>query len=371
MTTSVAVNLLWCVPGRVGGSEEYLVRQLLGFGAHRSTFDVTLFAPRGFAAAHPELAELHPIHEAPSSCTFRPWRVALENSWLARATRTFDLVHHGGGTVPTWTNRRTVLTIHDVQYVSYPHYFSPLKRAYLRLRVPASISKATLVTVPSEFVKDTLMKHFSMPTERVAVVRHGMPDSIGARATSEAELRRRFDLGESRVVVYPAVTHPHKNHQFLLHLLASAWRDVLLVCAGSSGLADDEVGALAERLGVADRVRMVGRVGDDDRDGLIALAEALVFPSLYEGFGAPLVEAMTIGTPVVCSDQAAIPEVVGDAGVVLPLSETAWSGALDDVRRRREKLVEAGRVRARAFSIAGSADDLVAAYSEAMRQGRR
>lgn len=371
MKTSVAVNLLWCVPGRVGGSEEYLVRQLLGLAAHRSEFEVTLFAPRGFAAAHPELAESYPIREAPSRCTFRPWRVALENFWLARATRSFDLVHHGGGTVPTRTNRCTVLTIHDVQYVSYPHYFSPLKRAYLRIRVPTSISKATLVTVPTTFVKNSLMEHFSTPGERVAVVRHGMPDSIGERATAEAELRRRFGLGESRVVVYPAVTHPHKNHQFLLDLLASAWRDVILVCAGSAGLAHEDVLARARRLGVADRLRMVGRVSDDDRDGLIALAEALVFPSLYEGFGAPLVEAMTIGTPVVCSDQAAIPEVVGDAGLVLPLSGDAWAGALDEVRRRREPLVESGRARARSFSIAGSADDLVAAYSEAIRQARR
>jgi alpha-1,3-rhamnosyl/mannosyltransferase len=371
MKVSVAVNLLWCVPGRVGGSEEYLVRQLLGLAAHRSEFDVTIFAPRGFAVAHPELAGPYRIREAPSRCTSRPLRVVLENSWLARATRSFDLVHHGGGTVPTIGNRRTVLTIHDVQYVSYPHYFSPLKRAYLRIRVPASIAKATLVTVPSRFVKDTLINTFATSEERVAVVRHGIPDSIGVHLTSEAELRGRFGLGDSRVVVYPAVTHPHKNHQFLLWLLASSWRDVVLVCAGSPGLAHDEVTALAARLGVADRVRMIGRVGDDDRDGLIALAEALVFPSLYEGFGAPLVEAMTIGTPVVCSDQAAIPEVVGDAGVVLPLAEAAWAGALDDVRSRRGALVAAGRVRARSFSIAGSAEDLAAAYSYALRQVQR
>lgn len=370
MKTSVAVNLLWCVPGRVGGSEEYLVRQLLGLEAHRSEFDVTLFAPRGFVAAHPELAALYPIREAPSRCTSRPVRVVLENSWLARATRSFDLVHHGGGTIPTIGNRRTLLTIHDVQYVAYPHYFSPLKRAYLRARVPSSISRATLVAVPSQFVKDTLMTRFSTPGERVVVVRHGMPNSIGKRATLESELRHRFGLGDSPVVVYPAVTHPHKNHQFLLRLLASSWRDVVLVCAGSTGLADDEVRALAEQLGVAHRVRMVGRVGDDDRDGLIALAEALVFPSLYEGFGAPLVEAMAIGTPIVCSDQTAIPEVVGDAGLVLPLSEAGWARALDEVRSRREALVAAGRERARSFSIAGSADDLVAAYSNAMRQVR-
>ena len=369
MKPRVAVNLLWCIPGKVGGSEEYLVRQLLGMQAHRGEFDMTLFVPRGFPVAHPELASIFPVREAPSRCVSRPLRVALENGWLARATRTFDLVHHGGGTVPFFGNRRTLLTIHDVQYMTYPGHFSPVKLAYLHRRVPASIARATLVAVPSAFVQATLLEHFAVSADRVVVVRHGMPSSLGLHPTSETELRRRFDLGASRVVVYPAVTHPHKNHRFLVQLLASCWRDVVLVCAGAPGSADAEVMALATQLEVADRIRMVGRVGERDRDGLIALAEAMVFPSLYEGFGAPLLESMALGTPVVAADQTAIPEVVGDAGVVLPLTQVAWATALDEVRSRREHLVAAGRERARAFSTEASADELAAAYATAMRDG--
>jgi glycosyltransferase involved in cell wall biosynthesis len=169
------------------------------------------------------------------------------------------------------------------------------------------------------------------------------------------------------VVVYPAVTHPHKNHRFLVRLLAEDWRDVVLVCAGSRGLAHDEVHALATELGVADRIRMTGRVSDNDRDGLLALAEAMVFPSLYEGFGAPLVEAMTIGTPVICSDQAAIPEVVGDGAMVLPLDQATWAPALDLLSSRRAALIEAGRSRAKNFSIAASGDDLASAYRSVSR----
>ena len=371
MTTRVAVNLSWCVPGRVGGSEEYLVRQLLGMYEHRNEFDIQVFAPRGFCVAHPEIGEMFPIHEVPTTGNRRAVRVMMENTWLARATAGFDIVHHGGGTIPTLGGHRTLLTIHDVQYTAYPEYFSRLKLAYLRRQVPVSIARANAIAVPSRFVQETLVEQFGVPQAKVVVVRHGMPSSLGSNATPEAQLRERFNLGGNRVVVYPAVTHPHKNHRFLLQLMASQWRDVVLVCAGSSGLAHDEVVALAQRLGVSDRVRMVGRVADNDRDGLLALAEAMVFPSLYEGFGAPLVEAMTIGTPVICSNQGAVPEVVGDAALVLPLDESAWASALTTVANRRVAMIEAGRVRARSFSVAASGDDLAMAYAAVMRGATR
>jgi hypothetical protein len=119
-TVRVAVNLTWCVSGRVGGSEEYLVRQLLGMAAIGAPYDITVFAPRGFGAAHPKLAALMPIVEARTDSQSRPLRVLVENTWLARRTRSFDLVHHGGGTLPTRGNASTVLTIHDVQFLTYP-----------------------------------------------------------------------------------------------------------------------------------------------------------------------------------------------------------------------------------------------------------
>ena len=103
---------------------------------------------------------------------------------------------------------------------------------------------------------------------------------------------------------------------------------------GGRGLAEDEVVATIDRLGLGPRVIRPGRVPAADRDGLIAAAEALVFPSEYEGFGAPLLEAMAAGTPVVCSDRAAVPEVVGDAALVRPIDPDAWKGALDDVEQR-------------------------------------
>ncbi|WP_394936446.1 glycosyltransferase, partial [uncultured Ilumatobacter sp.] len=102
------------------------------------------------------------------------------------------------------------------------------------------------------------------------------------------------------------------------------------------------------------------------RDGFLALAEAMVFPSEYEGFGAPVVEAMALGTPVIAADQPAVAEVVGNAGIVLPRNSDAWAGALDDVGARRQELVAAGRRRSADFTAERSGAALVSAYRRAL-----
>lgn len=369
MTTKVAVNMLWCVPG-VGGSQEYLVRQLIGTTECDHGFAIEVFAPRGFAARVPELSGRITVQEAPSTCRRRIVRILLEHTWLAWRTRRHDLVHHGGGTIPRIGNRRTVLTLHDVQWTEFPEFVSPVKLAYLRRTVPSSLRRAVRVAVPSRFVADTLGEHFSVPATKVDVVRHGVESDAAEMVTEEAELRHRWSLGDGPVVVYPAITHPHKNHVFLLSLMmreGTAWADpsLRLVLAGSAGRADDDVRAFVSTHGLGDRVVMPGRISAADRNGVLAFADAMVFPSRYEGFGAPLVEAMHLGAPVIASDQASIPEVVGDAGVVLALDDEGWDEALVDVRRRREALVAAGRRRARLFTTMASGADLLATYLSA------
>ena len=369
----IAVNMLWCVPGNVGGSEEYFVRQLLGLAEIGAPFDVAVYAPRGFTTAHPEVADVAKVVEAPSSCRNRELRVWLENTWLASRTSRAHLVHHGGGTMPSRGNRSTLLTVHDVQYLTFPEYFSRLKLAYLRSRVPSAIRRATIIAAPSEYVRSSIEHNFGTDRARTTVVRHGLEQEIGQGRTSESELRQRFNLGQSRILVMPAITHPHKNHQFILNLLANQWRaeDVKVVMVGGKGLADNAVQRQIVDLGLSERVVRSGRVNAPDRDGLLAMAEALVFPSLYEGFGAPVIEAMALGAPVITSNCASLPEVVGDAGLVLGLSGSEWSGALDQVRQQRHELVQRGLARAAQFSAAKSAEDLVLAYEKVLAAGRR
>lgn len=365
-STRVAVNLLWCVPG-VGGSEEYLVRQLVGLTENTHDCAVDVFAPKGFSARQPRLASHFNVVEAPSSCARRVVRIALEHTWLMWRTRRHDVVHHGGGTMPRWGNTATVLTIHDVQWTKYPEYVAPVKLKYLRRVVPSSLRRATRIVVPSHFVAETLVENFAVPAEKISVVRHGVESDVLAHRTQETVLRDRWKLGSGPVLAFPAITHPHKNHVFVLELMASTvgpWADpsLRLVCAGSAGSSDAMVKQFITQHGLQDRVVMPGRISEVDRNGLLAMSEAMVFPSQYEGFGAPLIEAMHLGTAVLASNCASIPEVVGDAGIVTPLDPDAWTQALIHIRTQRDDLVRLGHQRAAYFTTALSGADLLAAY---------
>jgi len=364
----IGVNLLWCRPGQVGGSEDYLVRQLLGLPEAQTDpirFMPTVFALPGFAAAHPELAERVLVVETPITGNNRVRRVLAENVWLTKETKGLQFVHHGGGTIPLRTTKRTVLTIHDLQYRTFPEYVHPLKRAYLAASMPRSARRATVIAVPSEYVRGTVIDAYGVAPERVVVVPHGMEPTLGDAATPEPELRAKYHLGAGPVVVLPAMTHPHKGHRFLLRVMAQHWTDpdLRLAFVGGSGSAESDVMATVAELGLGERVVRTGRVPANDRDGLLRMATAMAFPSEYEGFGAPVIEAMTLGAPVICSNRTCLPEVAGDAAIVLPLATDAWAGALDEAVARRGELVAAGHVRAASFTSKRSAEALLGAYA--------
>jgi glycosyltransferase involved in cell wall biosynthesis len=356
----VGVNLLWCVPGAVGGSEEYLVRQMIGLaeGPQRS-WSVDLFVLEAFAEKYPELVSHASLRSAPFRGERRLRRILGESTWLRRAGADVDLMHHGGGTAPIGARRPYVLTVHDLQYKTFPHYFSRTKRAYLDAMIPRSVRGAAAITVPSAYVRQTIVEAYGIDAERVHVVPHGFEPQLLQVKTNEAELRQRLGLGGGPVLFYPAMTAPHKNHRFLLQLMAEHWRDpdLRLVFAGSEGFAEPDIAACTDP-----RVIRVGRVGPADRNGLLAMAAAMVFPSQYEGFGAPLIEAMALGAPVICSDATCIPDVVGDGALVRPLTIDAWAGALDEVGAQRDQLIARGRSRAAAFTSRASGDALADVY---------
>jgi glycosyltransferase involved in cell wall biosynthesis len=362
---AIAVNLLWCVPGDVGGSEEYLVRQLLGLAAATPKFRVTLYVVDGFVQAHRELTEMFPTVVAAFDGSSRARRIAGEITWLRRHTSGADLRHHGGGTAPTMATRPYVLTIHDLQYRTYPEYFSRTKRAYLTAMIGRSVRRARVVTVPSEYVRGSVIEAFGADPSSVRVVPHGFEPDLLREVTAEDELRRRFSLGDGPVIVYPAVTNHHKNHRFLVGLLESAWRDpdLRLVLIGGSGTAEREV-----EMATDPRIRRLGRVPAADRNGLLSMAEAMVFPSQYEGFGAPLIEAMALGSPVIASDSTCIPAILDGAGLVLPLARDLWADALDRVARDRATMIAAGLRRAEAFTARKSGEALALAYAAALER---
>jgi alpha-1,3-rhamnosyl/mannosyltransferase len=284
-------------------------------------------------------------------------------TWFRRKAASAVLRHHGGGIAPIGASRPYVLTVHDLQYRTFPGHFSRTKRTYLATMIGRSVRRARVVTVPSEYVRASVIEACGTEPNRVMVVPHGFEPELLSDVTPEDDLRDRYAFGDRPIIVYPAVTHPHKNHQFLIDLLGTKWIDAdqLLVLIGGSGTAEGVVRSAADP-----RIRRLGRVPAADRNGLLRMAEAMVFPSRYEGFGAPLIEAMALGCPVVASDSTCIPAIVEDAGLVLPLTIDAWADALERARHDRSTMVAAGLVRAQAFTARASGAALGAAYAAAL-----
>lgn len=360
----VAVNLTWMAPGRVGGSEEYLTRQLMGVDP--SEFAIDLLCDAAVLEHHPVLTERFRTTAMPFSGGHRVIRIGLEHSWLAVRARGAEVVHHGGGTVPMVGPGPVLLTIHDLQYLRFPQYFSTARHRYLDAMVPRSVARAEVVAVPTEFVRGEVVEAFGVDDDRVVVVPHGIPATVRPSDEMIDVVRRRFDVSDRPYVVYPAITHPHKGHRMLIDMLTELDDSTAVVLIGGEGAVEQDLARSIASSPHRDRVVRPGRVSERDRDSLIADADALVFPSEFEGFGAPVIEAMALDTPVVCSNAEALVEVVGEAGIVVGSSAgDEWASAVNEARSRRDELVRRGRTRRERFTIDASGCALSAAYRQA------
>ena len=368
----VGVNLLWLVPGQVGGTEEYATR-LLANVAGTPGVEVTVFAGRAALEAHPDLRAGFDVVEAPTGGG-RPGRVLAEATWLAAQSRRrrLDLLHHLGGTVPLVRGVPALVSIHDLQPLHHPDAFGPVKRRWLSWMLPHAVRHARLVVAVSRYTADDVHERLGVPCQRIRVVRHGIDPHPPVAPEEIERVRRRHELGPSWFV-YPAVTWRHKNHLTLVRAfapLAAEDPDVTLVLTGAAAASEDEVRDEIRRLGVEARVRRTGRIPRADLDALIAGSTAVTVPSTFEGFGAPAAEAMALGAPLVASTCGALPEVVGDAGVLLdPHDVGGWTRTmrtlLDEPDRRR-RLAEAGRRRAAELTWDEPVEALVATWRDAL-----
>ncbi|HEY4376807.1 MAG TPA: glycosyltransferase family 1 protein [Acidimicrobiales bacterium] len=371
----VGVNLLWLVPGVVGGSEEYTTRLLRGMAeAEGDDVHLTLFVLAPFVAAHPDVVASFPTVSIGLDGGRRPVRVAAEATWLAREARRrrIDLFHHAGGVVPPGPAIRRIpslLTIHDLQPLDLPANFSLVKRRWLASMLPRSVRAARMVVTPSDHVSRRVRDRFGLPEGRVRTVPHGVAPVVPSDPAARVAARQRHGLAGRRFVLYPAVPYVHKDHATLLRAfaaLADDRPDVDLVLTGGPGPEDPALVELGRRLGVADRVRRTGRIPEAELAALYDEASVVAVPSRFEGFGAPALEAMAHGAPVVVADTTALPEVVGSAGrTVAPGAVAAWEKALADVLdhpARAAAMADAGLRRAAEFGWDRAAGALRAAY---------
>ncbi len=363
----IGVNLTWLVPGVVGGSEEYSVRLLLGLdGFVPAGVSVRLYGRPDLFASYPELSTNFEAVTMAKSPTSRVQRVALEQTWLRDVSSDDDVVHHMGGTVPILQPRhdqRQVLTIHDLQPLEMPSNFSWAKRTWLGQLIPRSARTADHIVCPSRFTARRVEELLDVETARITVVHHGFesPDEDGE--TSQIGLERRRStptqtrlMGKS-FVLYPAIAYKHKRHIDIVEAMIKAGSSLDHIHVVFTGRRGPESELLGRRIGEADlgpRFHVLGRVPEPELDWLYRNAVALVFPSGYEGFGNPALEAMSRGCPVVASSAGALPEVIGDAGLTFPAGDVdGLISCLNIILTNSQKvaaMVSAGERQARRFT---------------------
>jgi alpha-1,3-rhamnosyl/mannosyltransferase len=282
-----------------------------------------------------------------------------------------DLLHCPVGVASARSRMPLVVTVNDVMAIEHPDWFTRANALQQRLVLPRALKAAARVIVPSGHTRERVLATCRVDPAEVDVVPYGVAPMFTSGA-ADAEALARLGV-EGRYVLAVGTLQPRKNLPAALAAFERATADDSrhsLVVAGPRGWRDDSVVAMLEQPRVRERIRVLGGVTDEQLVELYRGADCLLFPSLYEGFGFPVLEAMACGTPVVCADRTSLPEVAGDAAVLVDPDDTdAFAAAVREVLAspaRREDLAAAGLARAREFSWSRCADLTVAAYRRAL-----
>jgi glycosyltransferase involved in cell wall biosynthesis len=249
-----------------------------------------------------------------------------------------------------------VVTIHDLSFERHPELMGRRDRFVFRRMVPRSVRRAARVLAVSESTKRDLVEHYRIPEEKIVVTPNGV-DSL-----FRPDGHRRDG---APYALFVGTLQPRKDPIAALEALALVGGDLRLIVVGPDKGSGDEARRTASKLGLNGRVEFAGHVEQQELAELYRGAACLVFPSRYEGFGLPVVEAMASGTPVVATAAGSIPEIAGDAAVLVePGDSVALAGGIERALADRERLVRAGLERARLYSWAETARRTLAVYRE-------
>jgi glycosyltransferase involved in cell wall biosynthesis len=353
----VALNLVYLVPGETGGMEVY-ARELIPRLAER--LDVVALVNRE-AAGEPWGVETRVV---PVHARNRVQWVLGEQVHVPRLAAGCDLIHSLASTSPLVSRVPRITTIHDLNYMLVPEAHFGLRALGMRALVPASARRSHRLLVDAESTKRDLAEHLGTPAAKVDVAPLGVTPTPIAPAR---DVRERFGLGDGPVLLSVSAKRPHKNLMRLLEAVSLLDSKPVLVLPGYPTPHEGELKARAAYLGV--RAVFPAWVSAEELEGLYAEAAAFVFPSLAEGFGLPVLEAMARGVPVACSDASSLPEVAGDAALLFdPLDPRAIANAiaklLDPTVAAR--LRDAGRARVHKFTWERCAELTVAAYERTL-----
>ena len=371
---------------RVGLDGSSLGDQLTGVGHY--TFELAralaanypsdqfaLISPKPFHARIVEQAErdrlpnLEFINPKSSAIRGRWWSFDLPR-YLKRAG--LDLFHGTNYEIPLWRRRRSIVTVHDLSSLLYPQlHRKPLARR-MRLRLPLAVKLSKAIITPTGAVKRELCSHLNVKPGKVTAIHEAPRESFRPLSRVQASLMRTRLGVEDDFLLFVGTLEPRKN---LLTLL-KAYAEVLgetrfrpqLVVAGGEGWLMEETFRFVAAAGIGERMRLIGYVNDDELRALYSLCRAFIYPSLYEGFGLPPLEAMACGAPVIAGRIPALEETIGGAAMLVdPLDVPALTAAITDVcenEKQRKKLIAAGPAHAASFSWGRAAQATYEVYRQ-------
>ncbi|MFN8482616.1 MAG: glycosyltransferase family 1 protein [Anaerolineae bacterium] len=366
----VGIDASRAIAGQRTGTENYslgLIRALLA----RGRFDYRLYCR---AAPPPELADLA---GARAEMRVMPAPRLWTHTRFASDLRRYppDALLVPAHVLPLTHPPASVVTVHDVGFRYFPAAHPRRQRLYLEASTFWAARRAARLLADSDATRRDMVRLYGVPPSRILVAYPAVDPQYTPEAAPDeaAVLRQRYDLAQ-RYLLFVGTLQPRKNIGVLVEALAQAPPDISLVLVGRPGWGGEaeRLRAQVERLGLSERVRFLGHAPAADLPGLMRQALALALPSLHEGFGMPLAEAMACGTPTLAANTSSLPEVVGDAGRLLPPhAADAWAAALTRVAEDvavRDEMRARGLAQARRFTweraavVAEAA--LIAAYAQ-------
>jgi glycosyltransferase involved in cell wall biosynthesis len=380
----IVLNAVALAPSQMGGGETYFRNLVSSLQDVDTDNDYYLICSEqhvnSFQLSNPHFRPLQCSYTKPSPLWYL--RAAIRHVTPIDILRPFmnrldvDLIHHPFSIMQPVNHKiPSVLTFFDMHHEFFPEYFSPYAIKARKALYRPSAEHATRIIAISEHAKMCLVERYSIDPNKIDVVYISYSPQFREINNHDGleSVRARHGLNKP-FIYYPAATWPHKNHKRLLaaikFLKDSYGFDGQLVLSGIAMQTNDEILGEINRLGLWDDVTVLGYLPYDDLPGLYNLARLMVFPSLSEGFGIPLLEAMACGCPVACSNAASIPEVVGDAALIFDpvsvedMAEKIWRLWCDDALRQESKVK--GLERVKLFNWDSMARQTIKVYEKVM-----
>lgn len=340
---------------------------------YKSNIDLSLFYNQEDGAELPDYLRHIPYRTVQSGN--KPWRLRVLLSQMLRwpMERTFgatDIFHATNHLLAYFGQARTVFTLHDLIFLRYPEYHLPYNRWYLTWAIPRYLRAAQAIITPSEWSKRDAIKFYGLPEEKIRVIYEAAAPTFQPIADPARldQIRHHYELPD-KFILHVGTIEPRKNLSRLLEAfqpLLSDWPQLKLVLIGKKGWLYESFFQRLTALGLQECVIFPGYVAEEDLPAFYQLAEVFVYPSLYEGFGLPPLEAMACGAAVVSSRSSSLPEVVGGAGFLIePTDTAALNRALQRVlhdQDLRRALSQRGLAQAQKFSWQKAADELERVY---------